>query len=197
MTTTDAEAEALNRALGAEINKLRKEKGYSRAKLHERSGVAEIVIRRIESGQRAASVPVLVLLAHALGTDAGELVGRAEAAVDRTNSAPAVNIVQFIEARIVEQERDARKAQQAAESQGGELWVVTGADNPVGVDYDPKRELRQGAAARELLKVACDVDALYSIAAEDAAHGIRRSIAAIWSDHSDYQPEWAADTPDQ
>jgi hypothetical protein len=55
----------------------------------------------------------------------------------------------------------------------------------------PREVLRQCAAVRELLNVASDVDALYSIAAEDAADSIRRTIAAIWDDHPDYLQEWS------
>jgi hypothetical protein len=61
--------------------------------------------------------------------------------------------------------------------------------------HDPARVLRQVTALRELLNVASDVDAMYSVAAEDAADGIRRTIAAIWSDHPDYQQEWADTVP--
>ncbi|MGW4720488.1 DUF6221 family protein [Nocardia sp. NPDC004260] len=56
-----------------------------------------------------------------------------------------------LRAGLAEDERDAMKAQQAAESQGGELWVVTGTDNAVGVDYDPARVLRQVEAIRKML----------------------------------------------
>jgi len=60
-------------------------------------------------------------------------------------------MAEFITARLTEQEQDARKAQRAAKSQGGELWVVTGIDNAVGVDYYPARELRLCAAIRILI----------------------------------------------
>jgi hypothetical protein len=126
----------------------------------------------------------------------------------------AVRIEQFIEARLVEDEQIAR----AASETHGERWSpgaafgddwdrVEGAGvmaiaydmqeaaPPHIARHDPAHVLRQTVALRELLNVANDVDAMYSVAAEDAADGIRKTIAAIWSDHPDYQQEWADTVP--
>lgn len=108
----------------------------------------------------------------------------------------------FIEARLAEDEEWARAAA-AAEANAGESlvlfvrrWLPAGFGkkypDPHPLPGDPRRELRQNEALRELLKVASDVDALYSVPAEDVADSIRKTIAAIWSDHPDYQQEWAA-----
>lgn len=110
-------------------------------------------------------------------------------------------IEEFIEARLAEDEEWARAAEAAEENAGESLvlfvrrWLPAGFGkkhpDPYPLPGDPRRELRQNEALRELIKVASDVDALYSVPAEDAADGIRRTIAAIWSEHPDYRQEWA------
>lgn len=110
-----------------------------------------------------------------------------------------MTIVEFIEARIAEDEETAKYS-------GGDSWTDDDRFNRVDVTegyietshhgahiarHDPARVLRQCAAIRELVKIASDVEAMYSIPAEDAADSIRKTIAAIWSDHPDYQQEWS------
>ncbi|MBF6289301.1 DUF6221 family protein [Nocardia cyriacigeorgica] len=116
-----------------------------------------------------------------------------------------MRIEQFIAARLAEDEQIARES----DTGDGEWFyddrfdrVETSDENLYTLHHsehiarhDPARVLRQCAAVRELLNVASDVDAMYSIAAEDAADGIRRTIAAIWSDHRDYQQQWADTVP--
>jgi hypothetical protein len=121
-----------------------------------------------------------------------------------------MTIEEFIEARIAEDEQAAARASIEYEY---ETWTasedsvstITNSNIAHTVEatynsdvadhiarHDPARAMRQCAAIRELINVASDVDALYSIAAEDAADSIRRTIAAIWSDHPDYRQEWSA-----
>lgn len=110
----------------------------------------------------------------------------------------------FIEARLAEDEAVARESSRPDwdVTPEGSVWDSSGWVADVAGDFghhvarhDPARVLRQCAALRELLKVASDVDALYSIAAEDAADSIRGTIAAIWSEHPNYQPEWTTSEP--
>ncbi|MGV9744607.1 DUF6221 family protein [Rhodococcus zopfii] len=108
-----------------------------------------------------------------------------------------MNIVEFIEARIAEDEQIARKADAAQDdplypgTKMG-LWVVTDSDFAIGVDYDPARVLRQCKALRDA--VATVQDLLEEGWSEDDAAYMRiralSSMAAIWSDHPDYQQEW-------
>lgn len=101
-----------------------------------------------------------------------------------------MNITAFIEARIAEDEAEARKAEAACED---DLWIVTGADNAVGVDYYPERVLRQCAALRKI------VESIEELVEDGEAPSLVHAttvwrlapIAAIWSDHPDYQQEWS------
>ncbi|WP_218721405.1 DUF6221 family protein [Nocardia sp. MH4] len=118
-----------------------------------------------------------------------------------------MTIEEFIEARLTEDERDAERAQAAASrpGSGGVLWVVTGTDNAVGVFHDPARVLRQVAATRELFERAKPWPKCRGHPGPWMPHGdygpgfcgtpeeadSLRVIAAIWSDHPDYRPEWA------
>jgi len=110
-------------------------------------------------------------------------------------------MAEFITARLTEQEQDARKAQRAAKSQGGELWVVTGIDNAVGVDYYPARELRLCAAIRILIAgheptrfgdepgnscAACSHDIADGFHYEPWPCAPMHAAASIWSDHPDF-----------
>jgi hypothetical protein len=54
--------------------------------------------------------------------------------------------------------------------------------------HDPMRELREIEAKRRLLALANDA---YYEADHYAYHGIRAALAAINSDHPDYDPAWA------
>lgn len=57
---------------------------------------------------------------------------------------------EFLLARIEADEAAARRAVARSE---GDLWVVTGADNAVGVDYDPARVLAECAARRRIVEL--------------------------------------------
>lgn len=116
-----------------------------------------------------------------------------------------MTIEEFITARLDELAADAEKARAAAAKYPGDpLWVVTGPDNAVGVFYEPDRVLRQVAALRELFDRArpgreCrghpgpwmphgDYGPGYCRTPEEADS--LRVIAAIWSEHPDYQEDW-------
>lgn len=77
-------------------------------------------------------------------------------------------------------------------------WVANGDEVPnpasVRIVYDTERALGEVAAKRRLLTQAA---AMVELAAEteawfllDMADGIRRSLAAVWNDHPDYEPNW-------
>ena len=55
------------RGLGAQIRKLRERRGLTQAALAERIGMSEVFIRKLESGERLASIATLERLAKALG----------------------------------------------------------------------------------------------------------------------------------
>lgn len=63
-----------NAAIGAALRGLRAERDWSRDELAERSGVPAITIRRIESGERAASMTNVILLCRTLGVRPGEFL---------------------------------------------------------------------------------------------------------------------------
>lgn len=106
-----------------------------------------------------------------------------------------MTIEEFIEARLGDAERDAEKARAAVSypTAPGEsaLWVVTGMDNAVGVDYDPEVVLRQAKAWRAVLAFgAALTSASQQMEFED---DVLRSVAAVWAKHEDCPPEWAVD----
>jgi transcriptional regulator with XRE-family HTH domain len=53
--------------LGEQIRKLRERRGLTQAALAERIGMSAIFIRKLESGERLASIDTLERLAEALG----------------------------------------------------------------------------------------------------------------------------------
>lgn len=101
-------------------------------------------------------------------------------------------IVEFIEARITEKAEAASEAKATALNDAagdGALWVVTGSDHAVGIDYDPDGELRLCDALRA---VVAYVEAMVSPSRQYEAEGeVLEPIAAIWSDHPDYRKEWS------
>lgn len=61
--------------LGNRIREYRKERGFSQEILAEKSGVSTNTISRIEGGQMAMSVGILLKIVKALGVDANTLLG--------------------------------------------------------------------------------------------------------------------------
>lgn len=107
-----------------------------------------------------------------------------------------MTIEAFIKARLDEDEADAERAGSKIE---GALWVVTGMDNAVGVDYDPGHVLAQVRALRAILAIHHVPDRLVicNVCRGDYDVGIvwpcptARSVAAIWDQHPEYLPEWS------
>ncbi|MVU78215.1 hypothetical protein GPX89_13290 [Nocardia sp. ET3-3] len=125
-----------------------------------------------------------------------------------------MTIEEFIEARIAEDERVARKAGE----QPGPIWDHALRESYPGiytheidceeevfarVDYeptadhivshDPARVLRQCAAMRsalETFETFGEAAELPTIGWIGLRNGVIRSLAAIWSDHPDYRDDW-------
>lgn len=62
------------RALGVEVARRRKERGWSIDRLAEATGVHRKTIIEVEAGRVAAKVSTIHGIAHALGADVGDLV---------------------------------------------------------------------------------------------------------------------------
>lgn len=62
------------RALGVEVARLRKTKGWSIDRLAEHTGVHRKTIIEVEAGRVAAKISTIHAIGHALGVDVGELV---------------------------------------------------------------------------------------------------------------------------
>jgi len=95
-----------------------------------------------------------------------------------------MNITEFLEARIAEDEAEASQyqayEQDISETAG---W------------WEPTRVLAECAAKRTIIAgwedpndiMTSDVDAGYSLGIDNAVH----ALAAVYSDHPDYQQAWA------
>ena len=105
-----------------------------------------------------------------------------------------MTIVEFLEARIAEDEADARAADD------GRLLACSKKDHMVINDagfmqtFTPSRVLREVAAKRAIMaehgmgQDPCDAhDAMY----ESVPCDVILNLAAIYLDHPDYQSEWA------
>lgn len=105
-----------------------------------------------------------------------------------------MRIEEFIEARLAEDESAARKAADFPyDAPSDAPWVsmqlrvrrgVAMTSDEHFARHDPARVLRQVAATRVALSWYLDDDAV-------VMGPTIRAIAAIWSDHPDYRPEWA------
>ncbi|MBF6573753.1 DUF6221 family protein [Nocardia farcinica] len=105
-----------------------------------------------------------------------------------------MRIEEFIEARLAEDEAAARKAADFPyDAPSDAPWVsmqlrvrrgVAMTSDEHFARHDPARVLRQVAATRVALSWCLDDDAV-------VMGPTIRAIAAIWSDHPDYRPEWA------
>ncbi|MBF6374481.1 DUF6221 family protein [Nocardia farcinica] len=111
-----------------------------------------------------------------------------------------MRIEEFIEARLAEDESAARKAADFPyDAPSDAPWVSMQLRVRRGVAmtsdehiarHDPARVLRQVAALRATLE---HVERMVSPSQQiEAEEDVLYPIAAIWSDHPDYQPEWAA-----
>lgn len=68
----------LSEALAAQVRAERAAAGLSRDELSERAGVPVSTLRRIESGERVATITQLAQVAGSLGLLTSQLVARAE-----------------------------------------------------------------------------------------------------------------------
>lgn len=120
-----------------------------------------------------------------------------------------MTIEEFIKARIAEDEDIAAGAERGprrdwAEDYGREFLVVSRVEAGIPefdvrstaesqhiARHDPARVLRRCAALRSVLEFGAPlVSASQQIEFEDT---VLLHVAAIWSDHHDYRPEWAVD----
>ena len=69
---------AVQRVLGERVRRLRAERGLSQRGLAEGAGVHERHVQRVEAGASNLRVSTVALLARALGTTVGEMVGVSE-----------------------------------------------------------------------------------------------------------------------
>ncbi|WP_238840678.1 DUF6221 family protein [Prescottella equi] len=128
-------------------------------------------------------------------------------------------IVEFIEARITEDEQIAREASEGALAKFADIRVsgvweynggsVVGSDPTFAVRsgaevtvqqvahialHDPARAARQASLFRKLLVEALPVDGPNFRAAdhdaEDAKNPQFQALATIWADHPEFQREW-------
>lgn len=88
-----------------------------------------------------------------------------------------------LRAGLERDEADAVRARAAAEGPGGDghLWIVTGSDNAVGVDYDPAAELRRVEAIRRVL-AECEGAEYGHAEAYDLAYNVGEILASIYPD---------------
>ncbi|MGW5316753.1 helix-turn-helix domain-containing protein [Nocardia thailandica] len=78
-----------NAAIGAALRGLRAERDWSREELAERSGVPAITIRRIESGDRAASITNVIVLCRVLGVSPGEFLDSVDRKIEQAGGLDA------------------------------------------------------------------------------------------------------------
>lgn len=110
---------------------------------------------------------------------------------------PEQDLVSWLLEQIAEDERQARLA---AERSEGELWVVTGMDNAVGVDYHPERVLAECEGKRRIIEA-------HSAELMDVVDGVEhwtdcadcrqgppchtlRLLALPFADRPGYREEW-------
>lgn len=76
----------MRRSVAAAIKTARTSVGYSQRDIARLTGISQSTLSRIDSGERSAKLPELVLLAEATGVTVGWLTGQSRAA-DRVNFA--------------------------------------------------------------------------------------------------------------
>ncbi len=74
----DAAFEIAASRLGANLRRIREERGFSQEQISERAGCAVRHVQRIESGTVNVSLRLLTALAAAVDTDVGELLAAPE-----------------------------------------------------------------------------------------------------------------------
>ncbi|MBM4482260.1 hypothetical protein GS443_02760 [Rhodococcus hoagii] len=127
------------------------------------------------------------------------------------------DLVEFLRARLDEDDQMAREAGKRAtdwrsdgvggggepitwDDEGGwigEHTIVYSEGWPEGGEalhiarHDPARVLREVAAKRRILDLAGEISRSGAEFAEQDYRTLTRSLAAVYSDHPDYQQEWA------
>lgn len=76
------DTDGANALIGERLERLRRSNRYSRERLFELTGVPAITIRRIETGQRSAAVPVLAVLTRALGVPVADFLNSIQKELD-------------------------------------------------------------------------------------------------------------------
>lgn len=113
-----------------------------------------------------------------------------------------MTIVEFIEARLAEDEQTAREADGSNHVHAiGDRLECGSTRCAHDVRHNPARVLRQCATLRAMLRHADEAGDLDMTVDAERAVGprtdpyiddlMRRDIAAIWSDHPDYKTAWA------
>ena len=115
----------------------------------------------------------------------------------RPDEHPPPTLAEFLLARLDEDEREGQLAWSKAD---GHLWVVTGPDNAVGVDYDPARVLAEVAAHRRIVDehhisapycAVCADPPAYEATWREYPCLTLRLLALPHAAHESYNPEWA------
>lgn len=117
----------------------------------------------------------------------------------------SADLVAFLRGRLDDDEAAARGCESpppwSAATHGSDSWIVTDADgDPLIYDegtpslaeaahiarHDPARVLREVEAKRAIVEHA----EFWSENDQDAMAWVLRALAAVYSDHPDYQPGW-------
>jgi transcriptional regulator with XRE-family HTH domain len=85
----NAREDAFSLRLGSQINRARRERGWTQARLAEELGIDARSLQRIESGRTAPSLQRLREIADVLGVSCGALIDGAAPSKRRANSASA------------------------------------------------------------------------------------------------------------
>lgn len=117
-----------------------------------------------------------------------------------------MTITEFLEARIAEDEAEAREAiterAKATPNEGSDTGLQCWPDSPVpAVLVGPERVIAECAAKRKLIAISDEVESMdHQItqewggaceAIDGTADDMLRAMAAVYRDHPDYQQEWA------
>jgi hypothetical protein len=120
-----------------------------------------------------------------------------EAAATRAAVDPVGALEAYFEVEARHQEQDwglypERKTEYSRGQADALLWASTAIRErmvPLSL-HNPLRMLRDVAAKRKLLDTYTVIDDIGECTATSAIVGALRAMAAVWSEHADYQPEW-------
>jgi Family of unknown function (DUF6221) len=107
-----------------------------------------------------------------------------------------MTIIEFMEARLAEDEAEARETADA----DAEFWAETRGDGTYFARHDPERILREVASGRALLESLRQAQKRFEDTPPGDYHrhdAVRmawmeaaRQRAMSWADHPDYEPRW-------